>query len=70
MPIYEFSCSKCGAEFEELVLGSKAEAISRIECPTCGSRSVKKKVSIFASGSKGSTSTSAQTASCAPSSGG
>jgi putative FmdB family regulatory protein len=38
MPIYEFRCEECGAEFEELVkAGSNATA-----CPSCGSKRVKR----------------------------
>jgi len=31
MPIYEYRCPKCSAEFEELVFGDDIP-----ECPTCG----------------------------------
>ena len=31
MPIYEYRCSKCANEFEELVFGDDAP-----ECPVCG----------------------------------
>jgi putative FmdB family regulatory protein len=38
MPIYEFRCEECGAEFEELVkAGGKATV-----CPSCGSNRVKR----------------------------
>ena len=38
MPIYEFRCQQCGAEFEELVkAGGKAGV-----CPTCGSERVER----------------------------
>jgi putative FmdB family regulatory protein len=32
MPIYEYQCSACGKEFEELVFGDEAPS-----CPSCGS---------------------------------
>jgi putative FmdB family regulatory protein len=44
MPIYEFSCSKCGKEFETLVLRSEDEAVS---CPACSSKETKKILSAF-----------------------
>ena len=37
MPLYEFSCAKCGEQFEELVMSSKPEAIAKVVCPECGS---------------------------------
>lgn len=40
MPTFDFSCADCDAQFEELVLADEA-----IECPKCGSTSVKKEVS-------------------------
>ena len=70
MPLYEFSCAKCGTEFEELVMSSKPEAIAEVACPTCGSHKVKKKVSTFASSVTGGSSTAASAANCAPSGGG
>ncbi len=69
MPLYEFSCAKCGHEFEELVLSSKPEAIAQVACPTCGSHKVKKKVSAVASSVRGH-SAAASVGSCAPSGGG
>ena len=45
MPIYEYQCSNCGTDFEELVLSSEETP----ECPVCESREVFKKVSAFAS---------------------
>lgn len=64
MPMYEFSCSKCGDEFEELV--RNAEAVKDVACPACGSRKVKKKLSTFASKVQGSSSASTSAAACAP----
>jgi putative FmdB family regulatory protein len=45
MPIYEFRCRKCGADFELLVFG-KAEP----RCEACGTDDVAKKMSIFGRG--------------------
>lgn len=41
MPIYDFRCSACEADFELLVLGSTLPA-----CPECGSTKVDKLVSL------------------------
>jgi putative FmdB family regulatory protein len=38
MPVYEFRCEECGAEFEELV---KAPS-TRAACPSCGSGHVRR----------------------------
>ncbi len=47
MPIYEYQCQDCGAEFELLVsLGSDKKPA----CPECGSINLKKKISRFSSG--------------------
>lgn len=43
MPLYEFSCSACGVEFEVLVRGEAPQS-----CPSCESRDVKRRVSLFA----------------------
>ena len=42
MPIYEFSCDKCGRVFDLMVLGG-----DRVEmkCPDCGSQEVTKLIS-------------------------
>jgi putative FmdB family regulatory protein len=59
MPLYEFACKECGAEFEKLV--SRAAAISDVSCPSCGSTNVEDKISLFSSRSTGTTASS-----CAP----
>jgi putative FmdB family regulatory protein len=62
MPIYEYECSECGEAFEELILSISAE--KEIYCPTCESKSVKKKISLFgtkAPSSEGSFSSAACT---------
>lgn len=47
MPLFEFVCSGCGNQFEELV--RSASVIDEVVCPACRSGEVKKKVSTFAS---------------------
>ena len=42
MPIYEYSCEKCGSNFEKLVFAGDKE---KITCPCCNSDQVKKMVS-------------------------
>ncbi|MBL7191434.1 zinc ribbon domain-containing protein [bacterium] len=49
MPIYEYICRDCGSEFEELTLSAEEKP----DCPACGSDSVDKKLSAFASCSIG-----------------
>ena len=65
MPIYEFTCRKCGETFEELILGGRIEDI---KCPKCQSGDVEKIMSAcaFKSGEKFvSSSGSSACASCA-----
>ena len=47
MPLYEFQCTDCKDEFEELV--RSPAAVAEVECPRCGGAHVKRKVSLFAS---------------------
>ena len=49
MPIFEFTCSGCGEDFEELVFSQSEE----VECPKCGSTEAKRKLSAFAFKSSG-----------------
>jgi len=68
MPIYEFECQNCGQPFEELVFSSSA--VSDVKCPECGSGEIRKKISMFASKSSGSSnmfSMSSSSASCSTS---
>lgn len=46
MPIFEFVCSSCHHEFDELVRASKAA--DAITCPSCGSRRAERRLSVFA----------------------
>ncbi len=69
MPLFEFQCTDCKDEFEELVRSSTA--VVEVKCPQCGSQHVKRKLSVFASKmSRGGGSTTATAASAACSTGG
>jgi putative FmdB family regulatory protein len=43
MPIYEYKCQDCGAEFEELIFNAEKKP----HCPVCSSATINKKVSLF-----------------------
>lgn len=48
MPMFEFTCRQCGAEFEELCTTAQVEA-GDVACPECGAKKAEKKLSVFAS---------------------
>ncbi|MBG29066.1 MAG: hypothetical protein CMI31_03555 [Opitutae bacterium] len=52
MPIYEFNCEDCDKEFETLVRTSDWEG--EVECPSCGSEKLEKRLSVFAAGNEAS----------------
>ena len=45
MPIFEYKCNKCEAEFEKLVFGTSSE--NGIQCPECQSHEVEQLFSCF-----------------------
>ena len=49
MPIYEFTCDECSEDFETLVRSSDWEG--EVECPSCGSEEIEKRLSVFVAGS-------------------
>jgi putative FmdB family regulatory protein len=51
MPLYGYSCNKCGRLFNVLVFGGTDRVIS---CPDCGADNVTKLISSFATGGSGS----------------
>lgn len=42
MPIFEYTCEKCGNEFEKLVFGNQ-----HVTCPRCAAPEVRKRFSVF-----------------------
>ena len=60
MPIYEYRCEECDADFELFIRSFSQQADP--SCPRCGSRRVKKAISVFGVGR--GTSSSALGASC------
>jgi putative FmdB family regulatory protein len=67
MPIYEYTCQDCGAQFENFVRSISASVEAK--CPECGGTHLKKGWSVFGTGkSDGSSSGLAASAasSCSP----
>ncbi len=46
MPIYEYRCDDCGAEFEKRV--ARAADSGGVECPSCGEKHLTMRLSTFA----------------------
>ena len=49
MPIYQFECSTCELEYEELTSYDKTEEYKSVSCPECGSSKKIKLMSVPAS---------------------
>jgi putative FmdB family regulatory protein len=66
MPIYEFICEECFEEFEKLVGFNQSEI--ELDCPTCGSELIRKKISSFAAhaGGGGRRESTVSRSSCGP----
>ena len=45
VPIREYRCSRCGAQFEVLVLPGEDE--SALTCPKCQSKEIRRRMSVF-----------------------
>ncbi|MCE5312440.1 MAG: zinc ribbon domain-containing protein [Nitrospiraceae bacterium] len=43
MPIYDYSCKKCGVDFSSI----QKSAEDSVKCPVCDSEEVQKKISSF-----------------------
>lgn len=46
MPIYEYKCESCGGGYEQM--RRMADADTNLECPTCKSQEVNRRLSSFA----------------------
>jgi len=44
MPIYEYGCSECGNNFEEMLSVAEGKAREGEPCPACGKCSLKRKI--------------------------
>lgn len=44
MPIHEYTCGQCGANFEALI---RPAAKTRVQCTRCGGRKVTRRLSVF-----------------------
>ncbi len=62
MPIFEYICMKCGAEFSELIRSDQEKP----KCPVCSGEEVEKKISSFASCGESQSGFSNSLASCTP----
>ncbi len=64
MPIYEYSCPKCGKRFDARRAMKDADA--PITCPVCGAENAKRGLSLFyAAGSNGALKGAGGSSSCA-----
>jgi putative FmdB family regulatory protein len=45
MPVYEFSCGKCGERFEELVGPHVGRKVEEVRCPACGAANLERLIS-------------------------
>ena len=52
MPMYEYGCKSCNGTFTKLRRMDQSD--NDISCPTCGTEEIQRKLSVFASFSKGS----------------
>ncbi len=66
MPIYEYVCDDCGAEYERIVLN----ASTKVTCPKCASAKSTIQLSVFAAHGNGAKSSSGPSGSSSGSSGG
>ena len=64
MPLFEYVCLECGAEFEKLIM--KSGEAGDVACPACNGRKLQEKFSSFSSASSGG---SPSLSNCAPSGG-
>lgn len=71
MPVYDYKCRKCGAEFEKFL--SSLSSASTVKCEKCGSARVEKLITgcaISSAGKSESAGSSKSSSSCGTCSGG
>jgi len=61
MPIYEYRCEHCGAQFEEL---TSAAAATQVRCRQCNGRRVTRLLSAFAVGGDGAAAATVEAGPC------
>lgn len=64
MPIYEYHCSDCGADFEKLLRSMFSQ--ETITCPECEGTHVAKALSLIGASRSSSSSSAAPAAACGP----
>jgi putative FmdB family regulatory protein len=52
VPLFEFTCKKCGHNFEDLVTLTEWND-GKVKCPACNSKRVERELSSFATGGGG-----------------
>ena len=62
MPLYEYTCSKCSAKFDELVRASDRDA--NVKCPKCGSSKTARSLSLITVGGESKGAASGDTPAC------
>lgn len=58
MPIFEFSCEKCGNKFDLMIANKDKD---KVKCSQCGSGEVKQLLSMFATSSGAASANACQT---------
>jgi putative FmdB family regulatory protein len=65
VPLFEYTCRKCGHQFEALVFGARTP-----DCPKCKSQDLEKRVSPVGFAGVGGSSSSHPSGGCRPKGGG
>jgi putative FmdB family regulatory protein len=63
VPLYQYTCQKCNATFDQLVLAADRDS-SKIKCPECGSTKTTRALSLIAVGGESKGAASADTPAC------
>jgi putative FmdB family regulatory protein len=68
MPIYEYHCAACGQRFERWFASQGQAARTKVDCPICGSRRIRRLISAarLRSGADASENTDADDVSAQP----